>query len=180
LLDHGHSLAQLLQLLPHRIHAALDLRPILVRVLRGAVMCLVRASALIVSVVAVGSPGIGVSLFVEQLLPGLDPVAHGHGVWSFRSGRVEIDLFSRARVSGQRRAGADLVAGWVVKGRSWAGGRGAALVVQRMPRLPPQGTRPQRGGQQEHRGVVAVYRSDSFGVAGVTGVIPPEGGRGAH
>ena len=44
-------------------------------VLHGAVVCLVRVGAVIVSVVGV-CPGIGgAGLCVKQLLPGLDPVA---------------------------------------------------------------------------------------------------------
>src|SRR3954453_17191364 len=65
--------------MPHGIPVALDLDTLMVHVLYGAVMCLVRMSALIVSVGAGGCPGIfGGNLFVEQLLPGLDPVAQGH------------------------------------------------------------------------------------------------------
>ncbi|MCA1836466.1 MAG: hypothetical protein LC721_09115 [Actinobacteria bacterium] len=54
------------------------------------------------SLVASGCPGIfGSNLFVEQLLPGLDPVAHGH-VGSSRSGLWEIDLVSRGPYNGRR------------------------------------------------------------------------------
>src|SRR6185312_3888056 len=68
------------QLLPRSVHAVLELHTVLVPVLYGAARCLTRASALMVSVIVGGCPGKCVSLllFVEQLLPGLDPVAHGH------------------------------------------------------------------------------------------------------
>lgn len=76
-------------------------------------MRLVRASALIVSVLAVGSPGIGVSLFVEQLLPGLDPVAHGHGGVLPIGTCLEIDLFRGPVCRGNDASAADDVAGWL-------------------------------------------------------------------
>jgi hypothetical protein len=74
-------------------------------------------------------------LFVEQLLPGLDPVAHGHGDGPCDRGCVEIDLFSRARVPGNDASAADDVAGGIVKDP--VGGpvvRGTAFVVLGMPR----------------------------------------------
>jgi hypothetical protein len=90
-------------------------------VLHGAVVFLVRAGAVIASVVAGVCPGIGgAGLLVKQLLPGLDPVAI---TMSLVPSIEESSIFLAGSVGQDNDASAaDNVASWLpARGRDRAG-----------------------------------------------------------